>query len=240
MKDFGVKLAVEMCKDIQAGGIRGFHFYTLNLEKSTRLILEGLGFVPPRENARPLPWNPSLSKKREKENVRPIFWKNRIQSYVSRTEAWDEFPNGRWGDSRSPAFGELDGYGTSLKVAPKEALALWGRPSSPRDVASLFAKYCHGEIRSIPWSDESSLYPETEAIRGQLAHLNERGYLTINSQPAVNGVRSDDKVHGWGPKNGYVYQKVSHVCHFSSFVLYLRITYSILFALFFFLFLYSF
>ncbi|KAG0065574.1 hypothetical protein BGZ89_008199 [Linnemannia elongata] len=207
VKDFGVKLAVEMCKDIQAGGISGFHFYTLNLEKSTRLILEGLGFVAPRENARPLPWNPSLSKKREKENVRPIFWKNRIQSYVSRTEAWDEFPNGRWGDSRSPAFGELDGYGTSLKVAPKEALELWGHPSSPLEVASLFAKYCYGEIRSIPWSDESSLYPETEAIRGQLAHLNERGYLTINSQPAVNGVRSDDKVHGWGPKNGYVYQK---------------------------------
>ncbi|KAG9064486.1 hypothetical protein KI688_003676 [Linnemannia hyalina] len=58
---------------------------------------------------------------------------------------------------RSPAFGELDGYGTSLKVAAKEALELWDRPSSPRDVASLFAKYCYGEIRSIPWSDESSL-----------------------------------------------------------------------------------
>ncbi|KAF9124411.1 hypothetical protein BGX30_000962, partial [Mortierella sp. GBA39] len=47
-------------------------------EKSTRLILEGLGFVAPRENARPLPWNPSLSKKHENKNVRPIFWKNRI------------------------------------------------------------------------------------------------------------------------------------------------------------------
>src|ERR1700744_3437845 len=98
-----------MCKDIRAGGVHGFHFYTLNLEKSTRLILEGLEFVAPRENIRSLPWNPSLSKKREKENVRPIFWKNRIKSYVNRTEAWDEFPNGRWGDSRSPAFGELDG-----------------------------------------------------------------------------------------------------------------------------------
>jgi hypothetical protein len=39
-------------------GIRGFHFYTLNLEKSVRLILEGLGFVPPIEVVRPLPWNP--------------------------------------------------------------------------------------------------------------------------------------------------------------------------------------
>lgn len=37
--------------------------------------------------------------------------------------------------------------------------------------------------------------------------MNERGYLTINSQPAVDGARSDDKVHGWGPTGGYVYQK---------------------------------
>jgi methylenetetrahydrofolate reductase (NADPH) len=39
--------------------------------------------------------------------------------------------------------------------------------------------------------------------------MNELGYLTINSQPAVDGARSDDSVHGWGPKGGYVYQKVS-------------------------------
>ncbi|KAF9537765.1 hypothetical protein EC957_007696 [Mortierella hygrophila] len=66
---------------------------------------------------------------------------------------------------------------------------------------------CHGEIRSIPWSDESSLYPETEAIRGQLARLCEPRYLTMSSQPAVSDVRSDNKVHGWGPKNGYVYKR---------------------------------
>lgn len=41
--------------------------------------------------------------------------------------------------------------------------------------------------------------------------MNELGYLTINSQPAVDGARSDDKVHGWGPAGGYVYQKVSQV-----------------------------
>lgn len=39
--------------------------------------------------------------------------------------------------------------------------------------------------------------------------MNEMGYHTINSQPAVDGVRSDDKVHGWGPPGGYIYQKVS-------------------------------
>ena len=45
-------------------------------------------------------------------------------------------------------------------------------------------------------------------ITDQLANMNELGYLTINSQPAVDGSRSDDKVHGWGPPGGYVYQKV--------------------------------
>ena len=30
--------------------------------------------------------------------------------------AWDEFPNGRFGDIRSPAYGEIDGYGASLKI----------------------------------------------------------------------------------------------------------------------------
>lgn len=47
---------------------------------------------------------------REKEEVRPIFWSNRPQSYIHRTSSWDEFPNGRWGDSRSPAFGDLTDY----------------------------------------------------------------------------------------------------------------------------------
>ncbi|KAG0267785.1 hypothetical protein DFQ27_008284 [Actinomortierella ambigua] len=207
VKEYGVKLAIDMCREMFEAGSHGFHFYTLNLEKSTRLILEGLKFVAPKATVRPLPWNPSLSKKREKENVRPIFWKNRIKSYVSRTEAWDEFPNGRWGDSRSPAFGELDGYGTSLKLSIKDAHAQWGTPTSTADVARLFADYCRGQVRSLPWSDETALNPETDAIRDHLATLNDQGLLTINSQPAVNGARSDDKVYGWGPKNGYVFQK---------------------------------
>ena len=37
--------------------------------------------------------------------------------------------------------------------------------------------------------------------------MNRRGFLTINSQPAVNGAKSSDPTFGWGPRNGYVYQK---------------------------------
>jgi methylenetetrahydrofolate reductase (NADPH) len=48
---------------------------------------------------------------------------------------------------------------------------------------------------------------ETSVIAGQLAKINGLGFLTINSQPGVNGIRSNDKKFGWGPSNGYVYQK---------------------------------
>ena len=47
-----------MCNQLKDAGQRGFHFYTLNLERSTRLILEGLDFVAPLELVKPLPWNP--------------------------------------------------------------------------------------------------------------------------------------------------------------------------------------
>lgn len=100
VKEYGVDLAIQTCRKLRECGILGFHFYTLNLEKSVAMILEGLGFIAPVEVAKPLPWLPSLAKSREKENVRPIFWKNRARSYVMRTELWDEYPNGRWGDSR--------------------------------------------------------------------------------------------------------------------------------------------
>lgn len=206
VKDYGVQLAIAMCNKLKAHGTRCFHFYTLNLEKSVRLILEGLQFVADIEVAKPLPWQPSLAKNRTKENVRPIFWKNRTRTYVMRTEAWDEFPNGRWGDSRSPAYGELDGYGISLKYTPAEALELWDTPKTTEEVCEIFSKYCKGEIRALPWCDQP-LSAETDCIKDQLIKLNKQGFLTVNSQPAVNGLPSKDTTFGWGPKNGYVYQK---------------------------------
>ncbi|KAJ3128671.1 hypothetical protein HK098_003878 [Nowakowskiella sp. JEL0407] len=206
VKDYGVKLAVEMCSYLKENGVTGFHFYTMNLERTVRLVLEGLKFVAPQEVAKPLPWNPSLAKNREKENVRPIFWKNRTRSYILRTESWDDFPNGRWGDSRSPAYGDLDGYGVSLKHSKQEAMNLWKSPESVDDLAKLFAEYVNGTVKQLPWSD-TPLEPESERIKSLLSSINSRGYLTINSQPAVDGVPSTHPVYGWGPKSGYVYQK---------------------------------
>lgn len=205
VKDYGVDLAVKMCQKLMENGINGFHFYTLNLEKTTRLILEKLNFVESPAN-RSLPWKPSRLKSRVNETVRPIFWSNRSRSYIARTQEWDEFPNGRWGDSRSPAYGELDGYGISLKLLNEKALDLWKCPESIQDVFNLFAQYCEGNLAALPWCDQT-LARETSTIRTHLVNINRSGFLTINSQPAVDGASSSDVIHGWGPKNGYVYQK---------------------------------
>jgi methylenetetrahydrofolate reductase (NADPH) len=111
VKEYGVQLAQNMCKRILSpenkNRVQGVHFYTLNLERSVRNILDGLGVRYDCASRRPLPWRPSTTPGRSHEDVRPIFWANRPTSYLQRTSSWDEFPNGRWGDNRSPAYGEV-------------------------------------------------------------------------------------------------------------------------------------
>ncbi|KAG7094066.1 hypothetical protein E1B28_007686 [Marasmius oreades] len=208
VRAIGIKLVAEMCRTILNANldIRGLHFYTMNLEKATKMLLEELNLVPRIETLKPLPWRQSLTPGRRQETIRPIFWANRTKSYLSRTENWDEYPNGRFGDSRSPAYGELDGYGVWLKQTKEDALKLWGELTSLHDISELFARFCTGELAALPWSDQAPA-EETLTISEKLARMNRMGFLTINSQPAVNGARSDDKVFGWGPSNGYVYQK---------------------------------
>lgn len=89
----------------------------------------------------------------------------------------------------------------------KEAgLKIWDHPTTFDDIAELFARFCTCDLPALPWSDQAPS-AETSVIGKQLADLNRLGFLTINSQPAVNGAPSSDKVHGWGPSNGFVYQK---------------------------------
>jgi methylenetetrahydrofolate reductase (NADPH) len=40
------------------------------------------------------------------------------------------------------------------------------------------------------------LQPETKIIDDQLVKMNQKGFLTINSQPAVNGEKSDSPIVG--------------------------------------------
>lgn len=205
VRDEGTRLVTEMCQIMLQNGIHHLHFYTMNLEKATHMIIEGLDMLKDVK-LREMPWQRSLGRNRKDESVRPIFWANRHKSYIARTKEWDEFPNGRWGDSRSPAFGELENYNIGLRVRADDVPTLWGEPKCLQDVADLFASYCMGEVPSLPWSD-AALAPEASVIQKNLANINKKGYLTINSQPAVNGAKSNDPLYGWGPPNGYVYQK---------------------------------
>lgn len=93
-------------------------------------------------------------------------------------------------------------------VQKQDAEKLWGHPTAVQEIYNLFSRFCLGDLKALPWSDQE-LAGETSVISAKLAKMNAAGFLTINSQPAVNGAPSDDKIHGWGPSNGYVYQKVS-------------------------------
>lgn len=208
VREVGKGLVAELCRKLLENGIYHLHFYTMNLAQSTRMVLDELQITPSNNSPieKPLPWRQSLGLGRREENVRPIFWRNRNASYIARTSDWDEFPNGRWGDSRSPAYGELDTYGIGLKGTNEKNRKVWGEPTRLRDVANLFMRYMKGEVESLPWS-ESPISSEADALRDDLVNLNSRGMLTINSQPSVDGVKSSHPVYGWGPRNGYVYQK---------------------------------
>ena len=84
---------------------------------------------------------------------------------------------------------------------------MWGQaPISFDDIYEVFAKYVEGKIPVLPWC-ETPLQPETSTVCKSIAELNRKGYLSINSQPAVNGEKSDHPLFGWGGAGGRVYQK---------------------------------
>ncbi|KAK8983717.1 hypothetical protein V6N11_009505 [Hibiscus sabdariffa] len=209
VKAYGIHLGTEMCRKILANGIKTLHLYTLNMEKSALAILMNLGLIEESKISRPLPWRRPANVFRVKEDVRPIFWANRPKSYISRTIGWDQYPQGRWGDSRNPSYGALsDHQFMRPRARDKKLQEEWATPlKSIDDIQEKFQSYCLGKLRSSPWSELDGLQPETKIIHEQLGKINLKGFLTINSQPAVNGERSDSPSVGWGGPGGYVYQK---------------------------------
>lgn len=267
VKRLGVDILVELVesmKKLPTPVSRGFHFYTLNLEKTVSFILERCKLIPnysgddavevsedisllnveaaKKSNRRrassmsSLPHNrvivDKVSEPSSKDSVthetaaasaglpaQPPDRNTTLQiseglGALGREATWDDFPNGRWGDARSPAFGEIDGYGPSLHVGPSVAHRIWGYPVSPDDISKLFRRHVSGDLYMVPWSeggaeeDTSGLNAETETIRPELLALINKNWWTLASQPAVNGVRSDDPVFGWGPPGeGFVFQK---------------------------------
>jgi methylenetetrahydrofolate reductase (NADPH) len=218
VRQYGIVHCTEMCRQLlNSGLVNGLHFYTLNREVATVQILKNLGMWTEHPR-RSLPWRMSANHLRCHENVRPIFWSSRPQSYVSRTAVWEEFPNGRWGNSASAAFGELNDYylfsQLKSKMPKDERLQMWGKElTCEQDVWEVFVCYLSGEltrnnvkVERIPWND-GTLSPETARLTSQLVEINRHGFLTINSQPNINGYPSTDPVVGWGNPGGYIYQK---------------------------------
>ncbi|EAQ90564.1 hypothetical protein CHGG_02499 [Chaetomium globosum CBS 148.51] len=250
VKEVGVDILseiVEQIKEVKSrtDEPRGFHFYTLNLEKAVSFIVERTGLISPitpeEESAvidqGPLPdirllringstpdpssHDPMRRKPSVGSDPRDrVIVQGRSTSYpdweataleasvpaepinsrantlaisegegvLGREATWDDFPNG------------------SLHVTVAQARQLWGAPVSPPDISAIFIRHLRGELQTIPWSEES-FSAETDKIRDQLVALNSKGWWTLASQPAVNGLRSSDPTFGWGPQNGFVFQK---------------------------------
>ncbi|ORY04353.1 methylenetetrahydrofolate reductase-domain-containing protein [Clohesyomyces aquaticus] len=260
VKEVGVEILCELVEHIKkrpSPARRGFHFYSLNLEKAvshivenTHLILQtlvdddeavvelGPGTLSPPDGAltnrnrsrlssmnssphnRVIISRPSRSSNmsfeaREEEAAIPngpintratTLAISEGEGSLGREATWDDFPNGRWGDARSPAFGEIDGYGPTLHVSTAQALKLWGHPVDKGDISALFRRHITGDLNALPWS-EQGLSPETSTIQAELLALNNKGWWSVASQPAVNGLKSSDPIFGWGPHNGFVFQK---------------------------------
>lgn len=210
VRAYGVDLCVDMSKKLIEMGAPGLHFYTLNLESSVTDVLQDMLLLEDCRSRRSMPWRASTVDTRKKEEVRPIFWSNRPRSYLARTMDWDDFPNGRWGSSFSPTYGDLSDYyifrrSKDASVANNRR-KIWGDPKSVKDVATVFANFCSGKINWLPWC-EMPIQIETNRIVSQLVSMNERGYFTINSQPQVNAAPSESPDVGWGGPGGYVFQK---------------------------------
>ncbi|KAK9672132.1 hypothetical protein RND81_12G079000 [Saponaria officinalis] len=209
VKAYGIHLGTEMCKKILASGIKQLHLYTLNMEKSALAILLNLGLIEESKIQRSLPWKRPANVNRVKEEVRPIFWANRPKSYIMRTKGWDQFPRGRWGDARNASYGALsDHQFMRPRSRDKKLQEEWALPlKSVQDINEIFKNFCLGKLKSNPWSELDGLQPETKIIDEKLGNINMKGFLSINSQPAVNGESSDSPTVGWGGPGGRVYQK---------------------------------
>ncbi|KAF8643881.1 hypothetical protein AX16_008897 [Volvariella volvacea WC 439] len=230
VKNYGVNLAVEMITRLTTEGkIPGVHFCTLNLEKSVQRILEKLGWTgifAPLHNkliagvSERQAFHPPPDRTISEFLVTPATATNDAtlglidipqtsneagRGELNNAASWDDFPNGRFGDFKSPAFGDQGLWGGQT-IAGKRALAEWGRPIMLDHLTQIFLSHLHSKIKTTPFSP-GPLSPESLTILSHLEKLTNRGWWTVGSQPAVDGAKSEDPVLGWGPRGGYVFQK---------------------------------
>ncbi|KAG6833067.1 hypothetical protein H0H87_011811 [Tephrocybe sp. NHM501043] len=228
VKDYGVKLAVEMIQRItKENVVPGVHFCTLNLEKSVQRVLELVqwtGTTPPHHNrliaeTAGAMIHPPPCVDGTEFMITPITATNTAtiglanlpasdteagRGELNNAASWDDFPNGRFGDFKSPAFGNQDPWGGPAMRS--EEVSQWRHPKTLEDLTQLFLDHLHSKIATTPFSP-TALSPESLLILQHLEKLTKRGWWTVGSQPAVDGASSNDEVFGWGPRYGYVFQK---------------------------------
>ena len=213
---------------IDSGAVQGVHFCTLNLELSVRKILERLQWSmssPADAPNKLIVDNPGqVSQAHEPEahllitpgsaaSVVVVHPTNESLPDTSRgageinyPSTWDEYPNGRFGDAKSPAYGASEPWDSTLASSRAAAIAKWGNPRTREDLTALFLDHLEGRIAGTPFWD-SPLSPESKMILPHLCRMTKAGWWTVGSQPAADAVASDDPVFGWGPAGGYVFQK---------------------------------
>jgi len=203
VSDYGIQLAIKMCQKLILHDIKYLHLYTLNREDNCVKIIEGLDLIKYLPGKREFPWKPRID---TKESVRPIFWNNAIEYYIQRTSDWNQFPNGRWGNIHESQYGEIQDYHLfSISLGSTEnKTKMWGKLKDIEDVSDVFVQFLNSKIKYIPWCH--NLANETSSINEKLIDINRSGYLTINSQPNINGMSSNHP-NGWGGSDGYLYQK---------------------------------
>jgi methylenetetrahydrofolate reductase (NADPH) len=85
---------------------------------------------------------------------------------------------------------------------------MWGEsPTSEEDIYDVFDRFVRGRVPRLPWCENIEGETAEAGLLRPLCALNHNGFLTINSQPALNGVPSTHPSYGWGPADGRVFQK---------------------------------
>jgi methylenetetrahydrofolate reductase (NADPH) len=206
----------DLVKQLLSCGCGGVYFFTMNVDHLLLAILKGIEVTTHRM----FPWRPSENEERRRqETVRPVHWSSRVTSYMVRTARWQDRKTDKWNPvsgshhSSALALGEAGGYHARLLLRSRakrctQFLVIQGMPEiqmALTELSRIFVAFLDG-TGTLPWADELS--GETVYVGEHiLKPLNARGLYTVNSQPPVNGAPSSHKIVGWGPSDGYVYQK---------------------------------
>ncbi|KAN0140910.1 Methylenetetrahydrofolate reductase domain containing protein [Lactarius tabidus] len=188
--EYGAPLAIIMVRRlVDEGGLRGFHFCTLDLEKSVERILANLGRTPRHAKqsvfvtiliwaSRTLHGNTELIVTPRKRNQ----LRDHRQGWVNYAATWDEFSNGRFGEFPRLAWQPRPWSG-------------FGRILTLDDITALSLRFLQGEITAYPFSP-APLSSESQLILPHPLRLAKNGWWP-----------SDHSIVSWGPAGGYVCQK---------------------------------